>query len=266
MRGITGLSTSILALILAATSATAVPTLQLNIEGATYYDSYVIDDGAGNTFTVNESWFTMDNPFVLDVVGADQPDAITNIQDVKLILSVQQQFWNPAGSVTINGLGDVSGTSATISAADFTLGMPEPFDDKTFPSHGVFPAYYYVLGLSPLLVDDPAQREPVYDYNAGYVPGVSTPSGFGDIQQYQVAYDGFFHVHFDLTGVAYGTGKWADGVSKFSPFSHDADGPPGPPIPEPSAALLFVTGLTVLLVAITRGKRHRAIRTGNRET
>lgn len=263
MRGMAILFGGLFFLLLAVASASAVPTLQLNIEGATYYDNYVIDDGAGHTFTVNESWFTLDNPFVLDVVGADKPNAITSIQDVKLIVSVQQQFWDPAGSITITGLGDVSGTSATIGASDFTLGYAEPFDDKTFPSHGVFPAYYYVLGLDPLLVDDPAHREPVYDYNAGYVPGVSTPSGFGDIQQYRVAYDGFFHMHFDLTGVAYGTGKWADGVSKFSPFSHDADGPPGPPIPEPSTVMLFVAGLS-LLAAITRGKGLWAICKGGR--
>ena len=45
--------------------ALAVPTLQLNIEGGTYYDTYLMDDGNGNTFEVTQSWFTKDNPFTL---------------------------------------------------------------------------------------------------------------------------------------------------------------------------------------------------------
>lgn len=44
----------------------AVPTLQLYSEGAVY------DTGT-------ESWLTFDNPFVLQVLGADQPNAIDYI-------------------------------------------------------------------------------------------------------------------------------------------------------------------------------------------
>lgn len=221
--------------------ALAVPTLQLNIEGATYYDRYVMDDGNGHAFELTQSWFTKDNPFILDVVGADSPNNVTVIRDVNLYISIQDQFFDPAGSVSVIG----EGKTWNFQATDFTKGTPDGFGDgQNFPAHGMFPANYLILSLGDLMVDDAAEREAVYDYNQGYDPNnlPATPTAFGDIQRYQVTYDGFFHLHFDLTGTAYGTKSWAQGKSKFAPFSHDADAP-GDPVPEPATMLLLGSGL-----------------------
>ncbi len=151
----------------ATTNAMAVPTLQLNIEGGTYYENYIINDGT-NSFTVTESWFTSQVPFVLDVVGADQPDNLKSIENVLLTLSVQEEFYKDTGFITLQRVDDgvnpnPIGSLIRIDAADMHYGTPTPYpdDNKTFQPHGIFPAYYYSLSLPNLMVDNKSQQFPV---------------------------------------------------------------------------------------------------------
>lgn len=240
-----------------ATPAFAVPTLQLYVEGGTYYDHATISDGT-NSVHVDDSWLTTDNPFTLDVVGANQPDQVMDIQNVRLIVSVPSQFYDSAGTVSISG----EGLNVTLTDSDFTNGSPDPFNgDKNFPTHGMFPSYYSTVNLPDLMVD--TAGEAVYDYNEDFDPDnlpASSPDT-GDIQRYQIAYADLPYLHFDLVGTAFGENRFADGVNKIAPFSHDAEasGSPPAPVPEPATLLLFGAGITGLTGSLRKRRMKKTV-------
>lgn len=220
--------------------ALAVPTLQLHIDGASYFDEKTFSDPSGSTFSVTESWFSYDNPLTLNVVGAQQPNQVQKITNLKLTLSVQEQFWDDAGKVQVTG----GAIDKQISAQEFSRGIPDPFGTGHFPPHGIYPSYYFILDL-PDFVFEGSQLVDIYNYNENYSPGTSEPEDFGLIQQYAIEYQDFFHLHFDLTGTAVsknGRKTW----DKFAPFSHDADAPGPAPVPEPGTFVLFGVGMVAL--------------------
>lgn len=214
----------------------AVPTLQLYIQGSDYVGTTEILG-----VPVDESWFSTDNPFYLDVIGATSPDSVDYITDVTLWIAIQQEDYlsNPNGSVTVTGfpyLDDnrVPAEGETGEEDGAIFGTPD-----LLSPHGVYPAYYYEYRLPDLLVGTAAL--PVWDYNAEYNPD-DPPADTGDIQNYQIAYSDFFWLHMDLTGTAVdGVGNEVSSWTRFAPYSHDADAPPA--IPEPATMLLFGTGL-----------------------
>ncbi len=115
---------------LAATPARAVPTLQLYLPGAEYFETLEI---AG--VTVTESWFTTDNPFELVVAGATSPNWVDHVEDVTLFIAVQKDDFedNPGGTVTLR------------DAADQVIAPTGPaiFGNPGLPPHGIFDAYFF---------------------------------------------------------------------------------------------------------------------------
>jgi len=226
----------------------AVPTLQLYIEDGTYYDYYEIDNGK-DTYEVTESWFTDDNPFCLTIAGASKNGHVDTISDVTLWIAFKEEPGE--GTITVMDsdgfiVNPIIWQDAQ-EAQEAQQGIPDPpgweeAKRKTnFPTHGVYPSYYYAYDLPDLNVKD--GNDDIYDYNNSYGPN-STPSDTGVLQTYQITYSGYYWLHMDLTGVAW---KGNNDKPAFAPFSHDADGPPSPnPVPEPSTMLLFGFGLLSL--------------------
>jgi len=238
------------ALLLLPVVAWAVPGLQLYMENSTYDSD-------------SETWTTLDNPLTLQVLGATTPSWVHYIDQVTLYVSVSEEDYNTAGSISIQGLPSGAPTPDEIPLFSELLGagglapvygipqMPvaEPGDDpKDLPTHDVYPTYYWAVPLPNLMVE--VAGEVVLNYNPG-----ETGSDLGDIQNYQVAYSNFSGVHFDLAGVAHN----GHSKSEFAPFSHDAEafgnGEPNGYIAEPATLLLLGSGLVGL--ALKRKRRRK---------
>ena len=227
-------------------TANAVPTLQLYSDGAVYDFS-------------SESWLTYSNPFTLQVLGADQPNSLNLVNQVKLHIAVPSEFFNPTGSVTISGvtssLESGSFGPLTFNASSFTYGVPVELAgwSGNARSHDVYQdAWYVSVPIEDLQVNKiPTDTVINYvDIAQGELPaGTDT----GDIDLYDISYSGFFLVHMDLTGMTKYT-KTRKNAMEFAPFSHDADS--APPIPEPSTFILLGLGLTGIAFGARRmGKR-----------
>ena len=212
-------------------SALAVPSLQLYMPDATYYDVNPWFPSTG------ESWITTSNPFELQVVGATTPSWVHLIDNIYLhiaLLKDEYELYKSSGNpfITISDIDPNINFEAVLYAGDFSsYGKP----DGIAP-HGIYPTYYTSIKLPDLLVG--SAGETVYDYNKDFDPANPGASGcdIGDIQYYRISYDPrFTFIHFDLTGIAH------NGNSKnvFAPYSHDADAV----IPEPGTLILIGSGL-----------------------
>ena len=207
-----------------ATAASAVPTLQLYIDGATYDP-------------ISETWVTNATTFDLWVLG------VSPVSDVKLSMAY---VTGESGSITLTpttagdfappaGDDDTSTPAAPVlsfSSADG--GIPVQGDLTPLPTHGIYgPGVSFLeFNLGNFTLTD----SPIGDYQG-------IPSSFPDVGQinvYTVTLTGFDSgVHFDAYDHTV-TGK--DGAQVkyvFAPFSHDAQ------VPEASTLLLLGSGLAL---------------------
>ena len=226
------------AILLVPAVALAVPTLQLHMSNATYDP-------------VTESWLTYDNPLTLEVIGAVTPAWVKFVDEVTLYISVPEQYYDPSGWITIQGL-----PSAPPAAPDNVPGVfdhlglggrahdgfgmpiyePDGYEvSRNLPPHDAFPAYFWEVPLPDLMVRTAGER--VRDW-------IPDGDGWddGDMQYYRVSYSGFYLIHFDLAGMAHN----GSAIDRFAPFSHDADATGNGkehPIPEPATLALVALGL-----------------------
>lgn len=229
---------AILVTVLITSQAIAVPTLQLYMPGSTY-----------NATT--ETWLTFDNPFELQVLGADQPNNVDKIENVKLHIAIPDYDGYDESSGTITIKDESNATIASLSGGNAIYGIPPELGGSSGNSrtHGVFPTLYFSVGLPNLLVS--TAGETILNYNPG-----ETGSDTGDIQTYFIEYSNLFLLHMDLTGTAVyvpGRNGYIRTEEKFAPFSHDADAK----VPEPSTLLLLVSGLAGLgLIGRRKGRNY----------
>lgn len=221
--------------VVGANKVSAIPALQLYIEGATY------DPGT-------ETWVITQPEFTLWVVG--NVGHFGTIYDVKLAAAVRS---DEDGMITLttvatisvgNEVVDLSQRLEPTSTNNFPSNdgaVPIMGDGRPLPTHGIYGSgvKFYEWSLGDFTKTD----SPIGDFIYGF------PNEFpsmGQINAYIVRVSGFSWVHFDAYGYIVMSNPGAKYV--FAPFSHDAEH-----TPEPAFMLLLLAGSALLL----RRKRQR---------
>lgn len=208
----------------------AIPVLQLYIEGSVYDPN-------------DETWVITQPEFTLWVIGNVQQ--FGTIHDVKLAAAVKS---NESGAITLTPtitsvVLDPSIPPNPVPTTNFPSpdgAVPQMYGGRPLPSHGVYGpgAKFYEWSLGDFTETD----SPIGDFSNGF------PTEFpkmGQINAYIVKISGFSWVHFDVYGYIVKPNPGAQPV--FTPFSHDASY-----TPEPSALVLLLTGMALLLRARKR--------------
>jgi hypothetical protein len=221
----------VISLVFVAT-ASAVPTLQLFIEGATY------DWGS-------QTWVTQSGGFDLYVISAENSKS-----DVIVSLALAQA--DIRDNVNINFGGH------QVQSDDWLWGYapignePDAWNGGTdLPRHGVFPTWYTEMHTGAYDIAS-AVGDVQPNSNGDYwnpSTSLGQTSAFGQVKRFHVETGGTFSfVHFD----AYTLNP--DGtIDQFAPFSHDAETISS--VPEPGTLALLSTGLLGLGVYV-RKRRH----------
>ena len=217
-------------ILLLSQSASAQPTFQVYSPGAT----------AGDYGPDQDTWFVIDNPFDLWVIGAYHKIDYS-LTDVRLVVSVPD---GQQGTISIIGLPG--------SNPDYPTADPKYIDRYSetsffFPPGANFNSHYPLQdGVSDFLVYDLFSfadlGEAIYDYNADNDGSdeFELTGSTGQVKEYTVTVSGFSWVHFDVYGLESKDIDHKEWKSSWdmSPGSHDVTW-----IPAPGAILLGSIGV-----------------------
>lgn len=234
----TGVLFAAAALCLLPNSASAIPVLQLDIDGGIY-------DGFSDTIVTPQKSFSLYALFT--------PTAwhtLSSTYYVSAALTPQTSAAGSFGSFTFDG------TVVDVTAG-MDYGVPPleanlSHDYRDMQPHGIFPTYFREFEF----VFDSANQMTAYDSrdrakNGGVIDTTYNPDGTMYYARFDVDVNDLakgYYMHFDLYNTAVKLGD-VD-VNKYAPFTHDAE-----TVPEPTTLLLMGAGLTGLY--ITRKLRKK---------
>jgi hypothetical protein len=236
------------AAVLLPAAASAVPVLQLYVEGSTYdqdHESWVFSPAGGETIRL----------WVIGNVAAGGGQG--TIEDVKISIV----YTDPGSNVTItltpsttagyNGIGDPSISAAPTYLQTVDDGsLPTLADGQPIAQHGVYGAgtEWQEFGLGDFALTDSPIGDFINDFPATLFANA------GQINVYDLTVIGdVTDLHIDAYGQVYAGNHLR---SVFAPYSHDAGtGVNDPvPVPEPTAASLFLAGLLGIGLMFRRRK------------
>ena len=215
-------------------TASAVPTLQLYLEGSTYdagTETWILD----GTADIARLWV------IGNVAG---PGGAGMISDVRLAVAYDAIGVTPTiqlNSSTTGGYGGFTDPSTpatpTLNHTETGGGIPQLTDGSDLPSHGIYGAgtdwQEFLLG------DFTETDSPIADFIDVFPTDMTLNAG--QINVYEISVSGVGEpilLHFDAYDSVQGTTK---ARSVFAPFSHDAA-----TVPAPGAAFLGLIGLGLI--------------------
>lgn len=211
--------------------AYAVPTLQLDIAGGGY-------DHGTETIVTSSDTFTL-----YALIKPDSKNTLCDTYYISVALTPQVSSSDSLGSFVFNG--------TTVNAtSDMYYGVPPleanlSFDSGDLPTHSIFPTYFREFEFK----FDSANRIASYNSQDRAISGGAINTAYAsnggmyfasfnlDVSSLGSGYE----LHFDLYNSSVKRGD-VD-VTKFAPFSHDAE---TTSVPEPGTLLLMGLGLTGL--------------------
>ena len=219
-----------------AVNVQAIPTLQLDIGGGSYYDS------STDTIVSTSSSFTLYAYLI--------PNSYNSLSDTYYIsaaLSPRTSEPGDIGSFTFQG-NDIEVTG------DMIYGIPPleivtiipGFDPGDLSKHGIFETYFSEFGftfsssqISPYNTADRAE-------SGGAIPSTGNGMYYAAFTVDTSNLDSDYIIHFDLYNETIKNNGDVD-ISSFAPFSHDAESCHDcTPVPEASTVLLLGAGFAGL--------------------
>jgi hypothetical protein len=237
--------------LLAAPAIAGGPALQIGIDGGFY-------DTTTQTILTDEDVFT-----VYAYAIPKEQLTLDEIQNDKFYLAIaltpQTSGSADLGSFTVDGSTvDVTDDMVYGTPPIETGNVTQLFDPNDLSKHGIYDTYFVEVKF---MFDDNMQTT-IFNTQDDPDNSLFDPNGTG---MYYVSFeidksllDPNVELHFDLYNVElksytkHGVNYFDVDRARFAPFSHD--GGTGPPVPEPSAALVFAIGA---LVVGARVKRRR---------
>jgi hypothetical protein len=228
--------------LLASTTASAVPVLQLDIAGGSY-------DAADETIVTSADSFTV-YAYATPTGNARRSSIVGRTYYLSIALTPEtRRSGADLGSFTVNG-------TVYDATADMTFGVPPieasgrtTYDGGDLARHGIYSTHFVQIPFTFSAANRSGEYNTADDPGSGPIAGNDMYFAAFTVDKSLLA--DTHQLHFDLFSVR--TSWFGDrDIDRFAPFSHDA-ATVGSPVPEPTAALIF--GGALLLTKVSTRRR-----------